>query len=130
MTIEVNGKRTRSSIAKFGRHLMPNTHAFIDGHIVFGPPVAGVLMQFFLMRRDGRHHMINEKGKSLGLGNLRDAEFLFHLLEDDIGVAWKIIRNYIVRLDLDLLSCMHRPKASRTRKNFFSNCMSQSTTLL
>ena len=124
MAVEMDDEGARRRIADFGCHLMADALALIERDIVLRAPLAGADMEFLLLRRRHRHHVIDEDAEALGLGDLVDAELLLHLLEIDVGVAGKIVGKHEVGLGHDLVPCPDSRKAGGAGEDFLRDRVS------
>ena len=87
---------------------MADALALVQPDAVRLAPGAGDDMELLFIGRGGRYHMVDKKSETIGLGDPLDTELLFHLLENQIEIAGKIVAQHIVGLDLDLAARRHR----------------------
>ena len=87
MTVEMDHKGAGCRIPQLGGDVVTYAQALVHRDAVLLAPVPGVLVQVFFLGRDGRNHVVDKERKPFRFGHLVDTEVLFHLLEDDIGIA-------------------------------------------
>ena len=84
--VEMHHECAGNRIADFGSHLMADTLAFEQRHVVLRAPFAGADMKFLFLGGGGGHHVIDEHG------------------EIQIGVSGKIIGRHVVGLGHHLIA--------------------------
>ena len=117
--IKMHDECAGTGIAEFGGDLMSDAAPLIQRDILFPAPVARLDVEFFFLSCRDRDHVVDENGEAIRLGNPLDAEILFHLLENDIGVAGKVIHHDEVRLGHHLVAGTHEGLAGDARQDFF-----------
>ena len=108
---------------------MANSLALINRHLGLRAPVAGVLVQLLFLGCHRRNHVIDEQGIAAGVFDAGHAELIFHLFEDDIGIAGKVIGHDKVGFGLYVVAGLHLLLAAGTGQNFFCNGRTQNKAL-
>ena len=121
MTVEMDHKGAGCRIPQLRGDVVTDAQALVHRHAVLLAPVPGVLVQVFFLGRDGRNHVVDKERKAFRFGHLVDTEVLFHLLEDDIGVAGKVVGDHEVGPGADLIARCNRGEARCPSQNFFGD---------
>ena len=108
VAVEVDDEAAGHGVAGFRRHLMADALALVKPDAVLRAPGAGDDVQLLLPGRVGRHHVVDEEGEALRLGDALDAELLLHLPEDEVEIAGEVVAQHVVGLDLDFRAGRHR----------------------
>ena len=118
--VEVDDEAAGHGITGLRRHLMADALALVEPDAVLRAPGAGDDVQLLLLGRVGGHHVVDEEGETLRLGDAVDAELLLHLLEDEVEIAGEVVAQHVVGLDLDLGAGRHRrARPARTPHDLF-----------
>jgi len=109
--------------------LMANAFSLIHRNVIECAPIARVLMQLFFLRRHRRDHVVNEQSVPARVLHTCESKLIFHLFEDDIGVAGKVVGHHKIGLGLYVVPRVDADLATGTGQYFFCDGRTQNNAL-